>query len=683
MRLKRMRVKNFRAIEDLRVDLTTQTAILGGNGCGKSTLLRAMERFFGPQSTMEADDFFGKDLTRTIEIELTFHEFNAYDAGLFSSRIHNAEMTVTRVFEAGGGRGNGRYYGSTLKHVAFDPIRSAEGARAMTAAYNQLRGGPPKYAVLPAIQRADQVEAALEIWEQNNLDECELGRDDGQFFGFTNVAKGALQKATNFVFVPAVRDVSADSVDAKGAVISKLMELVVRSAIQKRQDIRDFQSRISQEFRAITDPAQLPELDELAQGLSETLRMFYNEAGVALEWRPVEDFNIPLPAADVFLDDDGFRGPVDRKGNGLQRAFVVTLLQHLARASSDAAAQVEEAARAGDAGGAEADANVQEPPQVPAEITAITMPGLILAIEEPELYQHPTKQRHFARVLSELSSGLIPGVATSTQVIFASHSSLFVSVDRFEQIRIARRTSSTVNGLKTCAVRSASLNEIVGRLQQVHLLPAGTFTAESLRAKLHILGPELAEGFFANLVVLVEGVSDRAAIYASAQATGVDFEALGVAILPVGGKHNLDRPALIFAEFGIPTYVIWDCDSSITNEADRAHAATMNRVLQRMSGVAEVGLVDFTSFVGDRFACFDDKLETAMCNEIGSDAFQRHVEAVKLVYGVTKNRDALKTPVIVAEVLRRATAEGLQAQTLNQIVAAVVRLKSNAEMVEA
>lgn len=32
-------------------------------------------------------------------------------------------------------------------------------------------------------------------------------------------------------------------------------------------------------------------------------------------------------------------------------------------------------------------------------------PDLILAIEEPELYQHPTKQRHFARVLDALSSG--------------------------------------------------------------------------------------------------------------------------------------------------------------------------------------------------------------------------------------------------------------------------------------
>lgn len=673
MRLKSIRIKNFRLIEDLHVDLSPQTAILGGNGCGKSTVLRAMERFFGQQTTMEADDFFGKDLTRTIEIELTFHEFNAPELELFDSRIHNNEMTVTRVFDAGGGKGSGKYYGSTLKHPGFDPIRSADGARERTTAYNQVRAAAPHYAALPPVQRADQVPANLENWERDNFAECELGRDDGQFFGFTNVAKGALQKSTNFVFVPAVRDASADSVDAKGAVIAKLMELVVRNAIQKRQDIREFQTRISQEFKEITDPAQLPELGGLAEVLSQTLKMFYNEAGVALEWRPIEEFSIPLPQADVFLDDDGFKGPVDRKGHGLQRAFVVTLLQHLARASSDAADQAEDEARVA------ARAEAGDPEQQQEDPRA--MPGLILAIEEPELYQHPTKQRHFARVLSELSSGHIPGVATSTQVIFASHSSLFVSVDRFEQIRIARRANSQNPDMKTCSVRSAVLESIVRKLEEIHSQPVGAFTSESLRARLHILGPELAEGFFANLVVLVEGVSDRAAIVATARAMGTDFEALGIAVLPVGGKANLDRPALIFAEFGIPSYVVWDCDSS-ENGADRAEVVKMNRMLQRMCGVAEADLSDFVAVVEDGYACFDDKLEMTMRAEIGEVAFLRHVDAAKLTYGVAKNRDALKTPVIVTEVLRRAEEENLRSQTLNGIVEAILRLRAAAARAE-
>ena len=53
------------------------------------------------------------------------------------------------------------------------------------------------------------------------------------------------------------------------------------------------------------------------------------------------------------------------------------------------------------------------------------------AIEEPELYQHPSRQRHLASVLLNLAKGAIPGVAENTQVIYATHSPLFVGLDRF------------------------------------------------------------------------------------------------------------------------------------------------------------------------------------------------------------------------------------------------------------
>lgn len=657
MRIKKLRVRNFRLIEELSVDLDQQTALLGGNGCGKSTVLRAMDKFFGQQSNLEADDYFGRDLTRSVEIELTFQDFSDSERQLFASRIHRDQMSVTRVFDPTGGRGNGRYFGSAMRHSAFEPARSLEGARERTAAYNQVRASEPKYASLPSIRAADQIPAALDAWELEHQDECVLSRDDGQFFGFTNVAKGALQRATSFVFVPAVRDASLDSLDAKGAVIARLMELVVRSAIQQRQDIREFQERITREFRDVTNPERLPELGGLEDALTRTLQVFYRDAGVGLEWRPVDDFVIPLPAAEVSLDDDGFRGPVDRKGHGLQRAFILTLLQHLSRASAEAASTPA------------VDSADDAPPQGLTEA-----PGLILAIEEPELYQHPTKQRHFARVLSELSAGRIPGVAGSTQVIFASHSSLFVSMDRFDEIRIARRVAATAAGIRCCELREAQLSKVVSRLEAAQGITPGTFSEEALRARLHILGPELAEGFFANLVVLVEGVSDRAALMAVAQSMSFSLEAYGIAVLPVGGKSNLDRPAVIFAELGIPVYLIWDCDSSKTDATERANAISQNKALQRISGVDEASLVDFQTVVRPGFASFDDCLERVLVDEIGRETFDKYLAAVKTRFGVLKNREALKIPAVVADILARAATEGRSSQTLIGVVGAIQSL---------
>ena len=559
MLLKRVSIKNFRSIRDATVDVGSQMAIVGGNGTGKSSVLRAIDRFFGVSTTVELDDFFGRQPNEPIEIALTFTDFNALERDIFASRIHNNEMTVVRVFDAGGGKQNGRYFGATLQHPAFTPIRAAQGAGAIRTAYNQLRETEGEYSTLKAVTRADQVPAELEDWEAKHSQQCVLARDDGQFFGFTNVGRGALQKGTSFVLIPAVRDASADALDSRGAVISRLLELVVRSAIQRRTDIQNFRTRISGEYRELTNPEKLRELASLSGDLTQTLQQFYKEAAVALRWQPLEDFEVPLPAADVFLDDDGFVGPVDRKGHGLQRAFILALLQHLGKATSAESAQEDtnktpnSAARPGD------DEQTEAPTETTLERPPYTMPGLILAIEEPELYQHPTKQRHFAKVLSQLSSGELPGVARRTQILFATHSSLFVSMDRFEEVRLARRRKSTTSEHKECRLTYSTLTNVARRLERAYGKEKGTYSAEGLRARLHIFRTEIAEGLFADTVVLVEGVNDKSAIVAAATIRGIDLEALGIAVLAADGKPNLDRPAAIFTSLEIPTFVVWDC----------------------------------------------------------------------------------------------------------------------------
>lgn len=550
MQLERARIRNFRSLRDVEVFFGAHTALIGGNGAGKSSILKAIEKFYSTSKSCDADDFFGRDQTQPIEIELTFHQLSDQEAAAFEERVRDGKLVVTRVFD--GSVSSGRYHGAVPQNPDFVAVRMHSTATPKRAAYNALRETNPLYAELPNAGSAAAVDQALLEWEANHAHELVLLPDDGQFFGFQNNSRGKLQRHTSFVFIPAVREASADAADGKTSVIGKLLELLVRSQILQRPDVQAFKSQMTEAYQALVSPENMPELGALAGTLTTDLRSLYEDAEVALNWREVGEMPVPLPMADVFLKDDGFGGPVDRQGHGLQRAFIFTLLQHLART---AVPEIDDSPTQGDAGdGAGA------PPAVGVMGQA---PTLILAIEEPELYQHPTKQRHFAEVLRGLSSGTLPGVQGHTQIIFGSHSPMFISMGKADEIRLTRRSACVDSQFKECSLQALDLGIVAQKLERGWDKPAGSFSAQTLVPRLHILGAELAEGFFASGVILVEGRSDKAALAATARMLGVNFEAAGIAILSAEGKANLDRPYVIFRELGIPTFLIWDCDQHL------------------------------------------------------------------------------------------------------------------------
>jgi putative ATP-dependent endonuclease of the OLD family len=645
MRLCRVNIKNFRAVEDATLEVGQHTVIIGGNGVGKSCALKAIDKFFSKTPTVTAEDFHNKNVTDPIEITLTFTEFSAEEAEIFSSRIHGNEMAVTRVLSIGvASKDNGRYFGRTPRHLPFEEVRSVQGAVQRKQAYNVLRGQDP-YTTLDAATNEAQVFAGLEAWEANHPAQCELSRDDGQFFGFTNVGRGVLQKYISFVFVPAVRDAAADAVDKGSSVVSQLVELLVKTVVQKREEFQKWQEKTTREYQELVRPENIGELGDLSGLLTGTLQNFYGDTEVGLAWRPPEEFRIALPAADVSLTEQGYSGPVEGKGHGLQRAFIFTILQHLAhaiRSQSDNPEAIEEGEGQNH--------------------------SLILAIEEPELYQHPTKQRHISRVLAEISAGKIAGVMNQTQIVICSHSPHFVSTERFNEIRLARRQMEAGTGQGTFALSRVSYDEVCGLLNQTLGLEGNdAYTVDSLVAKLHILDPLVAEGFFASVVVLVEGVGDRAALTAVARARGIDFEAKGIALIPVGGKINIARPHAVFSLFGIPVYALFDSDANL-NPDDRH--PEVNIGIQRLSLLPDP--VEFRTFVGNRVASFETCLELVLAAELG-DEFSAQVVAAQKKYGMPKKR-ILKSPVSLGEVVSGCLNKGIQSQTLNSIVDRIAAL---------
>jgi predicted ATP-dependent endonuclease of OLD family len=156
--------------------------------------------------------------------------------------------------------------------------------------------------------------------------------------------------------------------------------------------------------------------------------------------------------------------------------------------------------------------------------------GAIFLIEEPEMFLHPQMQRSLYKTLREIGK--------DNQVIYTTHSPLFVSVPDYAEVRMVRK------GTRGTEVTASD-----------HVLDEG----QKLRMQKE-LTPDRNELFFANRVLVVEGDTEKLTLPVYAQRLGIDLDAQGLTILEVGGKNNLLTFARVAVSLGIPTGILFDVD---------------------------------------------------------------------------------------------------------------------------
>ena len=166
------------------------------------------------------------------------------------------------------------------------------------------------------------------------------------------------------------------------------------------------------------------------------------------------------------------------------------------------------------------------PPRAPDDTDAGDIrdaPTVVLAMEEPELYQHPTRMRHLASLLRSLPDEGHAGAPGPVQAVYTTHSPHFVFADRMGQIRLVRTRYGRPMDPGTTAVVSATPSDILEDLRRC----GATAESEGVAVDyflLNAMGPAVNEGFFARAVVLVEGPSDRIVIEAAAAAMGMPLD---------------------------------------------------------------------------------------------------------------------------------------------------------------
>lgn len=491
----------------------------------------------------------------------------------------------------------------------FNVIKTASTATQKKDAYKALRESQA-WLQLPPANTGPDVDRAVATWEADHpnhlVDVPETLQTN--FFGFNS--NGKMSGLFDFVFVTADLRASEESLDAKASIIGRILErsidraaadeaiaAIVEESRKKQQDVYDAT------FRA--------QLDKITAELNEVVESYSPGRLVSVAPADVE-LKAPRTTFDMSILDGTTETSVARQGHGFQRTLLISALQVLAK-SGPAAAE-----------------------------------GTIcLAIEEPELFQHPIQAQAFAKVLRALAED----ESKRIQVTYATHSSHFVEARHFDQVRRLTRSSTTP---PVVAVHSTTTDAIKSQLEGV------TKSVTVDRQLDEAVSGRLSVALFAHRALIVEGTSESAVFYGlgDRESPG-SLEAKGLSIVPAGGKSSIPLAHAILTSLGIPSYALFDSDVHFQTRASAAGKqpdaiedgqrsnAAMNRKLAKYFNLPDA---DFPpAGVTKLVAVLDDNLEEYLATSWPEWGVSRdEVEAASGI-SLTKNQDAYRSATLKAQ----------------------------------
>lgn len=633
MRVKTIQIENFRSFLGETIHLNRYSCFVGPNGAGKSNVLAALNVFFQERGSSVTDvsklvdeDYFGKNTANSIRITLTFCDLSANAEAELATYVRQEELVVTAeaLFDEATGFGQVRHFGHRLGMEAFRPFFDAVkvGARApdLNTIYNGLR---EEFEDLPTARSKDDKADALRAYESDHADQCVLIASEDDFYGINSTGK--LAAFVQWVFVPAVKDASDEGQEAKNTALGKLIARAVRTRTNFDAELEALKSDTLEKYRELLDRNQAS-LTELSHALQRRLESWaHGNVRLDMEWvsDPAKSVVLQQPVAGIKTGEGDFLGSLARMGHGLQRSYLLALLQELANSEAQDA------------------------------------PTLILGVEEPELYQHPPQARHLADVFSELATG-------NNQVLVTTHSPLFVSGNGFENTRLVRAPSDGV-GSKVKALRFENLcgriRDALGQDQQRRI--------EGLVAKIHqALQPGIAEMFFARVPVLVEGLEDVSYITTELHLSEQwsDFRRLGCHLIPVNGKDKLIQPLAIAVELGLPVYTVFDADGDTQRADHLAKHERDNRALISLLGATHAPFPT-TNVIEANHAIWPTNLGTVVKADFGEN-YDRFAEAARVSYAHEGGLE--KHDLFIAEWVSAGRNENVASQTLQSLCTAIL-----------
>lgn len=438
--LTRLKVRNFRCLEDIDVPLGPLTAFVGPNGAGKTTILKAIDLVLGDmwpslRSFRIPQDFNGFDTSKVIEIIVEFHP-----------PYSHADKS-------------GKEYMIEAFRLTCKPESQAEDLNVELEPLNEK-------GEVPQTQYGTPLRVSTKM------------RDHARI-----------------LFVDHRRSLAQHLPSVRGSILGRLL--------QKARNEFTAQDDFKAKYEEAMDTLRTESVREIERTIADTAKRMLGFLGkrttssIEIAFGFADPAN-PFNSLRLEYRESGMTVPGDELGLGIQSAMVVGIFEAFRQLGGDF--------------------------------------GTIV-IEEPEMYLHPQAQRYFYRLLCEMVDN------GQCQVIYSTHSPIFADVNRFETLRVVRRSEGKTT------VNFVSENDAKQLLQARERFKLGSrFDATR------------NEVVFASKALLTEGYGDRIAVFLIAEKLGCDLDAEGAVVVDCGGKAGIDLMVRVCRALRIPFVVLHDAD---------------------------------------------------------------------------------------------------------------------------
>jgi len=581
--------------------------------------------------TLSQEDFHNKDTSKAVKITLCFGGLSEQAQKDFEHYVRQGKLIVfaEAEWDEQAGCAQVLQFGSRLVMEEFAKYFEAVDNKAKVAElqpiFQKIRDHFPD---LPEASTKKDMTAALRDYEEKHPVLCRLVEDDNQFYGWSK-GVNLLARHVQWVYVPAVKDASSEQDEAGKTALGQLLKRTIRTKVDFEGDLRELRALVESRYEAIVN-GNKEVLADLQDSIETRLKAWASpRARLLLNWHYEADktFSINEPAARASIGDASFIGEVARLGHGMQRGFVVALLQELALSQPESS------------------------------------PTLLLGFEEPELYQHPPQAQHLASLLERMCED----GDSNTQVLVTTHSPYFVSGRGFESVRLLRKDADGAT-----QVAHSTFGKMEARLADALQEPPKSQTSLMARVQ-QIMQPSQNELFFTKLAVLVEGPEDIAYIgtYMQLSDRWEEFRKRGCHFVIAEGKGNMSRLAAIALELEIPLFLVFDADAHTRNQDALGDHEKNNACLLRLMGAEDQDPLPPDHVWRDNLVMWQSEIGVVVSEDFGTDKWLAAKDFVKRERGFDRTVRK-KNALLISATMQEVWDRGARSSILDRLCDAIL-----------